>query len=77
MKNESLGDITLSDVKDAAGNNFKNNKPYSPKWHGSELYEIVTGELNSQSTLVLDEAEPIRQELVAGNRMRCSFPAFN
>ena len=32
VKNESLGDITLSDVKYAAVNNFKNNKPYSPKW---------------------------------------------
>ena len=29
---------------------------------GSELYKIITGELNSQSTLVLDEAESIRAD---------------
>ena len=62
MKNESLGDITLSDVKDAARNNFKNNKPDSPKWYGSELYKIITGEFKGRSTLVLDEAEPIRAD---------------
>ena len=75
MKNESLGDIALSDVKDAAVNNFKNNKPYSHQ-SGSEsvLYKIIT--------LVFEEAEPIRADrnyiiIVARNRVCCSFPAFN
>ena len=54
VKNESLGDITLSDVEDAAVNNFKIINLIHQSGSESVLYKIIT--------LVLDEAEPIRAD---------------
>ena len=54
VKNESLGDITLSDIKDAAVNNFKIINLIHQSGSESVLYKIIT--------LVLDEAEPIRAD---------------
>ena len=54
MKNESLGDITLSDVKDAAVNILKIINLIHQSGSESVLYKIIT--------LVFEEAEPIRAD---------------